>query len=247
MEDENVPDVGEPIDVPPSEDNGNMPVDAPDDGGNGVPPVTPPNPADTTPPADPFTPPVASELYELPDGRKVDAATVLQEYKNLLPDYTRKSQALAAKERAGDPNIITNPTSPFADPNYVPQSYEELAKAIRDNTIAELEAREQSIRDERQALEDSVKGQLNEIKTTDPNLNENALLLHATKYRFPNLKDAHQNMKDMNEMAKNVKQATAKDIQRRGDPVSVSPGATGVAPNPGNFATAVDYFRAIGR
>jgi len=245
MPDPIVPTVEDAIDVPPSEDNGNMPVDASDDGGNGVPPVVPPNPADTTPPADPSTPPEV-QLFELPDGRKVDAVTLTKEWKeNFLPEFTRKSQLLAEKDR--DPNITTKPTSPFADPNYVPQSYEELAKAIRESTLAELEAKEKAIVDERRAIEDVVSGQLTELKTLDPNLNENALFLHATKYKFPDLKAAYQNMKDMADLAKNVKQATAKDIQKRSDPVSVSPGATGGTPNPSQFATAVDYFRAIGK
>lgn len=248
MPDPIVPVVENPIDVPPSEDNGNIPVDAPEEGGNGVPPVVPPNPVEPVVP--PTEPPVAptAELYELPDGRKVDAATLTKEWKeNFLPEFTRKSQALAAKERTGDPNIKNPPTSPFADPNYVPQSYEELAKAIRESTLAELEAKEQAIKDERRAIEDAVSGQLNELKATDPNLNENALFLHATKYKFPDLKAAYQNMKDMAELAKNVKQTTANEIRKRNDPVSVSPGATGASINPSNFGSAIEYFRALGK
>jgi len=237
-----VPSAEESIVVPPSEDNGNIPVDAPD--GNGTPIIPTPNPADVTPPVQATTPPVEPELFELPDGRKVDAATVLQEYKNLLPDYTRKSQALAAKDRAGDPNITTNPTDPFADPNFVPQSYAELAEAIRASTLREIEAKEQKAVDDRKAVEDAVTTQLTGLKASDPNLNENALFQHAVKYGFRDLKAAHQNMSDMNKLVKDTKQTTAKDIQRRSDPVSASPGATGARLDPSHFATAVDFLRA---
>lgn len=239
-----VPVVEESIAVPPSEDNGNIPLET-EEGGNGIPPVTPPNPVVEVPATDPSIPPVESELFELPDGRKVDAATLTKEWKeNFLPDYTRKSQILADKGRQSDPNITTNPTDPFADPNFVPQSYAELAEAIRASTFKEIETREQKAADDRKAVEDAVTTQLTELKTSDPNLNENALFQHAVKYQFRDLKAAYQNMTDMNKLAKDMKVATAKDIQRRVDPVSSSPGATGAKLDPSQFATAVDFLRA---
>jgi hypothetical protein len=40
------------------------------------------------------------ELFDLPDGRKVDAATLSKEWKeNFMPEFTKRSQALAEKER----------------------------------------------------------------------------------------------------------------------------------------------------
>ncbi len=233
--------IEESVDVAPSADNGNLPVDAE---------VTPNEPTETPAPApevaEPSTP-SAEPLYELPDGRKVDAATVLQEYKNLLPDYTRKSQELAAAKSgtAGDPSITTKPTSPFDDPNFVPQSYAELAEAIRQSTLAEIEQRGQQAEAERKAVEDAVSATLTELKTLDPNLNETALFQHAVKYSFRDLKAAYQNMSDMNKAIKDTKVATAADIRKRGDPVSASPGATGARVNPSNFASATDFLRAI--
>src|SRR4029079_11164306 len=55
-------------------------------------PVASPTPTDgQTPP--PGKAPTEGELYELPDGRKVDAQTLQKEWKtNFLPDYTKKSQ-----------------------------------------------------------------------------------------------------------------------------------------------------------
>lgn len=227
----------ESIDVAPSADNGNIPVDAPSE--PALDPVVP------TEPTEPVTPTaVEPELFELPDGRKVDAPTLSKEWKeNFLPEFTRKSQALAAKDNA--PLQEKKPTNPLADPDYVPQTYAEIVELAKQATFQEMADKEKVRVDAANALETTVNTQLSEIKATDPNLNENALFVHATKYRFTDLKLAHQNMKDMNETIKKVQQATAENIQKRADPVSVSPGATGAKLNPDQFGSSLEYLRAL--
>lgn len=214
--------------------------------------------ADTTPPApseptEPVTPPVEGdptptpvpELFELPDGRKVDAATLAHEFKNnFLPDYTRKSQALAQINKAGDPPLPTS-TDPLADPDWTPGSYAELLKVAQERAIQALEDKEQAKVAQQQEIENQVIAQLNEIKTTDPNLNETALFLHANKYGFRDLKQAHTNMQDMKVLAKTVQTTTAKNIAKRNDPVSMAPGATGSRPDPGHFSSARDYLKSL--
>lgn len=194
-------------------------------------------PAETEEAVDPAP---APELYELPDGRKVSGVEVAQEYKNLLSDYTRKSQELAATKT---PPSESSPANPLQD--YVPQTYEELILKARDETLREIEQRQQKEAEGRKALEDSVVAQVAELKTAEPTLNENALFLHATKYGFRDLKMAHQNMKDMSETMKKVQKTTADNIAKRSDPVSASPGATGAKLDPGSFGSAVDYLRAL--
>lgn len=226
----------ESIAVAPSEDNGNVSVETEPTPAPAEPttPETPAAPVETATPAEP-----EAELFELPDGRKVDAETLTKEWKeNFLPDYTRKSQALAAKE-------VTKPTSPLEDPNYTPQTYAELAAQIEAQTIAKIEARESEKVEQQRAVETAIDWQLAEIKKADPALNENSLFLHANKYGFRDLKQAHQNMRDMSDMAKKVQATTAANIAKRSDPVSVSPGATGGRPEPSQFATAVDYLNAV--
>jgi hypothetical protein len=240
-----MPEPIESMEVAPSEENGNVSVETET-------PTTPPNETPTEPETPTETPePVTptepeGELYELPDGRKVDGETLTREWKeNFLPEFTRKSQELATLKTGSDPNITNpKPIDPLADPEFVPQSYAELAEAIEKRTIQQIEAREQAVIAERKAIEDRVSSELTEIKTVDPKLNENALFLHATKYGFNNLKAAYQNMSDMAKLAKNVQTTTEKNILKRNDPVSSSPGATGVSLDPGSFATAVDYLRA---
>lgn len=230
--------VDESISVAPSEDQGNVSVETePVETTETVTTETPAEVLETVTPTEPVT-----ELFELPDGTKVDAATLAKEWKeNFLPDYTKKSQALAAKETP----TITKPTNPFEDPDYTPQSYAELAEKIERQTLAKIEEKETAKVHQQKAIEDAVSTQLTEIKKIDSTMNENALFLHANKYGFRDLKLAHQNMKDMSEMVKKVQTTTAANIAKRTDAVSVTPGATGARPEPSQFATAQDYLRAV--
>lgn len=228
----------ETIEVIPSEEGGNgLPTENPTD----APSV---EPTEEAPVEETVTPTeTTEELFELPDGRKVDAETLSREWKeNFYPDYTRKSQALAAKS---EPLPESTPANPLADPDYVPGSYAELAQKIKEDTLREIESKEQAQIEARQAIENQVVQQLTEVKALDPNLNENALFMHATKYGFRDLKLAHQNMKDMSEMAKKVQTTTAANIAKRNDPVSITPGATGTRPDPSQFENARDYIRSL--
>lgn len=222
--------IEESVEVQPSADNGNIPADAPS------PELD--KPTETKEPIAAVEP----ELYDLPDGRKVDAETLSKEWKeNFYPDYTRKSQALAAKEKL----TTEKPVDPTSDPEWQPQSYSELLEVAEKRALEKVEAKEQARIENHKAIENAVIAELADLKKGDPNLNENALFLHANKYGFRDLKTAHQNMKDMNLLAKTVKQATAKDIAKRNDPVSIAPGANGNKTNPSNFGTAVEYLRSL--
>lgn len=226
------------IEVAPSEESGNVPAEAPSQPVE-TPAVPPEAPVEPEVPAVPAEP----ELYELPDGRKVDAATLATEFKeNFLPEFTRKSQELAALK---NPPITEPPQSPYADPDYIPKSYEEIIQAAKEAALTELAQKEAARIEQEKAIETAVAEQLTEIKKADPTVNENQLFLHANKYGFRDLRIAHQNMKDMNLLAKNVQKQTADNIQKRQDPVSVNPGAIGNVPDPSNFSTARDFLRSL--
>lgn len=226
------------------------------DGGNGLPPTTPnlPPVAETpaTPPAETkeeATKPTEQELFELPDGRKVDAVTLTKEWKeNFLPDYTRKSQELARNSKSPETSTTPKPTSddPLSDPDWQPTSYSELLQLAEQRALKAIEVKELASIEARNAIENEVVTQLTEVKKIDANVNENALFLHATKYGFRDLKVAYQNMKDMNQLAKTVQETTAKNIAKRNDPVSITPGNSGNArPDPSQFSTARDYLRSL--
>lgn len=185
------------------------------------------------------------ELFELPDGRKVDGVTLAKEWKeNFMPDYTKKSQTIANIEKGILPD--NQPAKKlYEDPNWQPQSYAEIIELAKKDVMGDLEAREQERVAQEQAIEGEVVKQLSELKTLDKTLNENALFLHANKYGFKDLKVAYQNMKDMSKLAKNVQSETVKNIAKRKDPVSVSPGATGQQPDPSQFESAAEYLRSL--
>lgn len=226
----------ETVEAVPSADNGNVPVDAPSE-----------QPTQETPASVETVQPTEPELFELPDGRKVDAAALYKEHtENLLPEFTRRSQELAELKKGTLPN--NEPAkNPYADPNYVPQSYEEILKVAEERALQRIDAREQKKTEHQQAIETEVATQLDTLKKADANLNENALFFHANKYGFRDLPTAYQNMKDMSELAKKVQQTTATNIAKRNDPVSATTGNSGggTRSDPSQFSTARDYLRSL--
>lgn len=229
------------VEALPSADNGNIPVDAP----NPEPKPAEPAPAAPKEPAAPAA--TEPELFELPDGRKVDAETLAKEWKeNFMPDYTRKSQELAKVTKPPEALPDNKPTPKvYENPEWQPSSYAELIAIAKEEVKGDFAAEEKARAEHAAAVENMVVTQLNELKTADPTLNENALFLHANKYGFRDLKLAHQNMKDMSEVIKKTQTTTAANIAKRNDPVSISPGATGAKPNPSNFGNAVEFLRSL--
>lgn len=222
------------------------PLEAPSEQQNE--PETPAENVETVEPAEP----IVDQLFDLPDGRKVDGETLAKEWKeNFLPEFTKKSQALAEIEKAKNkPNETIE--NPYAKPDYVPQSYEEIISVAEQRALDKFEAKQQAVLAKQQALETEVSDQLSELKKVDPNLNENALFLHANTYKdkygvsFPDLKSAYKHLKDVEELTKNVQQTTAKNIQKHSDAVSTTQGrASGVLPNPAHYANSRDYYQAV--
>ncbi len=239
----------ESLEVEPSEDNGNVPAEQPESAPSEQPEeesiqagnVEQTNPADTQ---------VEPELFELPDGRKVDAETLSKEWKeNFLPEFTRKSQALSAYEKTKE--IINEEKRPYQDPEWIPETYAELIELAKQEVKQDLESQRIREAETRKALEDAVVEELSTLKKSDPTLNENALFLHANQYRekygvsFPNLTTAYQHMKDMQGLTKSVQQTTVKNITKRADPVSIVPGTTGTTPDPGQFGNAIEFLRSL--
>jgi hypothetical protein len=237
----NEPIPSESIEVPHSEPEGTPSEETPSEN-----PVVEPEVPEAPAVIEPETP--SSDLYELPDGRKVDGATLAKEWKeNFLPDYTRKSQELAGLKSSDRPLTTEDkPVNPYADPDYVPQTYQEIIDAAKAAAIAELKAEEKAVADAHKALEDMVISQLDAVKQIDPNVNEDKLFLHANKYGFRDLTHAYQNMKDMGQVVKTVQKQTVENMNKRKDPVSISQGASlGSAPDPSAFSSAVDYMRSL--
>lgn len=164
----------------------------------------------------------ATGLVELPDGRKVDAATAGKEYRTLLADHTRKSQELArlkTGQAPADPNAsIIQPVAKksWEDPNWQPQSYQEILNAAVDKIQTDAERSKSEREAQDGALAANIDSQVAELKKTDPTLNEAELFKHAHKYKFGiNIAGAYQNMKDMSASVKKAQEITAGNIARR--------------------------------
>lgn len=223
------------------------------------PEVTPPaEPKKEEPVVDPAKPEnsQAPVLYDLPDGRKVDAATLAKEFKeNFLPDYTRKSQKIAEYEKGNPPQDkkINNPPTDapkWKDPNYVPENYAEVIQIAKAEAIQEMESKAQAEIDRVNSIKTAVETDLAELKAQDPKLDEDALFKHANKYRFQDLKTAHANMKDIAQAALDAEQRTLKNVKaREADPIAGgdsgnSPGSDGVDMNElSGFSNAVEFFQ----
>lgn len=166
-------------------------------------------------------------LYELPDGRKVDAETLQKEWReNFLPEYTRKSQRLSEIEKTVSPNINNEQKQfPWQDANWVPQSYQEILDAAEQRLQFKAQQQAEYEKQVREQIQTEAQNQLSELKKADPNLDENALFVHANKYGFSNLKAAYQNITDMNNVVKSTQAQTVKNLQtREADPVATTTG-----------------------
>lgn len=180
-------------------------------------------------------------LYDLPDGRKVDGATLQTVYKELLADYTPKAQKLSQFEKAGiqvaDPNINKTPQNPWDDPNWVPKNYAEIVAASKEAFKAETAAEQQRVEVARQEVTKQVDTELGEIKKLEPNVSEDLLFAHATKYGFTSLTQAFANMRDLNVAIKQTQAQTQKNLNNRSSEVISTKGGAGT----GTVTEGVDY------
>lgn len=184
-----------------------------------TPVVETPTPTEEIPPTDtpPADPTPTTDLYELPDGRKVDGTTLATEFKEkFLPDYTRKSQELARLKAKNDPTPINNPDNANPIPeDWEPQSWGEVLEKAKVELRNDLIREDQQRAEQAQLVETYVNSQLDEIKKIDPSLNEGQLFSHATKYGFTDLKSAHLNMKEMQQIRMTSEQNAIKNLNKR--------------------------------
>lgn len=171
-------------------------------------------PEEETPSEPPKEEPSEPQLYELPDGRKATPEEVLEEYKKLQSDYTRKSQELSNYKKPGEPKE-------YQKEDFEPKSYAELIEIAKQAALEEIEQKSLAEKEREQQLEQEIESKLSEIKKVDPNLDENKLFAHAAKWGFRDLSLAHQNMKEMNNVIESTKKQTIESIQKRSkDPVA---------------------------
>lgn len=158
-------------------------------------------------------------LVKLPDGRELPKEQAEVEMRNLYSEFTRKSQRLATYEKGDKP--ITNKVEDTQEEEWIPETADDIVQKVKSDLIREQEEAKQNEIAQKQAVEESVTQQLEEIKSLDSSLNETQLFNHAIKYGFTDLKQAHSNMKDMYSAINKVKQETVNNVKKRNaDPVN---------------------------
>ena len=194
----------------------------------------------------------AEVLYDLPDGRKVDAETLTREWKeNFLPEFTRKSQELSNLTKSNQ----AEPVKQERGDDWTPSSYAEIVEVAKQEAINQIVAQQQQAMERQKEVEAAISTQLTEIKKTEPSLDEARLFQHANKYQFSDLRLAYQNMKDMNLVAKTVEKTVQKNIAvRSAEPVAGK--QTGTVDNSGidwnqtqalKGVSALEYLQGLGK
>lgn len=148
--------------------------------------------------------------YELPDGNKATGEQLLETYKNLLSDYTKKSQVAAQVEAK---------QQPWDNPEWEAQTSAELLQAAEARALAKIEAKQAAAQQEQatrqQAINDFVAKEVQELKKLDPNVDENRVMAHAAKYNFQSLLTAHKNLKEFEQIEKMTEERVSKAMQKR--------------------------------
>lgn len=133
-----------------------------------------------------------------------EAVKGAEQYKNLLPDYTRKSQKLAEFEKVNKPSIDDN-TPEFLKPGWQPKSYADLQDALRKSIELGQEkvfAKLQAERDAQSNAEKELEGFISEVKKSDKEFSEKEFFAYAKKHEFPitdiaSLKSIYSSYKDV--------------------------------------------------
>lgn len=204
---------------------------------------------------EPVTEPATSEsqMFETPDGRQVDATTLAREWKeNFYPEFTRKSQELAALKTPQTPPI-TNEEPDWKNPDFSPKTWAEAIEIAKGEAIKEILQGANAAEQERNAILTQVDSQISEIKATDPKLDEDSLFEHATKYGFTDLKAAHSNLQALKAVELATEQRVLKNLGVRAkDPISINPSVPSAPAKieidrvkATGFRSALEYLEAI--
>jgi hypothetical protein len=169
-----------------------------------------------------------TDMYDLPDGRKVDAKGLQAEYQKILPEFTRKSQELAEFKKTKPEQVVKAEPEPWEKEGWQPKTWKEQMEATArlteqrlDPLLARIRQQEQKEQATAQAIS-AAEAEMTSIKESDPRVNEDLIYKTATKYNT-SLTAAHQFLKDLKENEKSVEQRVLKNLKtREGDNVGLN-------------------------
>lgn len=211
-------------------------------------------------PVEPVTEPTAEavaapepQLYELPDGKKVDAETLAKEFsQNFYPEYTRKSQELSALKSKFNPQPENKEPiqAPWeTDPNWTAENYSDLAAPLKQQITREvweeIAKQAEAVEREEQERTQAVQQEIDYIKSIDKDADPGKVMSHAAKFQFPSLVAAWQNLKTIDEAVKIAEERAVKNMtQRAANPVGVPPASGNATPSfPPDVRTGLEKAR----
>lgn len=198
------------------------------------------------------TTPSEAPLFELPDGKKVDAQTLAKEWtENFYPEYTRKSQELASFKNKPQEQPKEAVKAPWeTDPNWTAENYNDLAAPLTQKVAMQVweeiakqaEAQENAEKEKHEAVQREV----DYIKSIDKDADPHKVMAHATKYQFPSLVNAWQNMKSMEDAVRLAEERAVKNLTNRSQaPVGSAAGAAPTSQIPEELRNASGYEKAL--
>lgn len=203
-------------------------------------------------PADPVAPPPEAGQYDLPDGTKTDAAGLAKAWRdNFMPEYTRKSQELAAIKAKAEPQkeAPTDAKAPWENSEWQPNSYKELAEVtvnraeqrVWQKILSEADRGERETK-EREAY---VQHEVEQLKALDPKVDTGRVMSHAAKYAFTSLVPAYHNMKALEDTERRTEERIMKNMKlRASEPVgTASAQASGNTTFPPDVRTGLEKAR----
>lgn len=176
-------------------------------------------------------------LYQMPDGRELSGEQVLEEYKNLQTDYTKKATLLAELTK---PKEVTQ--DPWKDPSYSPQSWDEVLGAAEQRVLAKIKSEQEVLSQQqaqetadRQKISDEVDKSVAEIKKTDKELNEDDMFTFAAEkakkgVQYTTVDSLYEDYKMIREARKQGQQDALRNMANRQNLNMGSAGPQGPAP-----------------
>lgn len=173
------------------------------------------------------------------------------DYDSLLPEFTKKSQRLSELENKTKSNDTKqDDPAPYDDPNWQPESYADLAKAIKmaeergqKRTLEKL----QEMESKREEAKNQVDNFIGGIKAKDKTFNEDDFYQFATKHKFPintiqDLNAVYSAYADLHTTVKATEERLKGEKEKRGkDTVAGNKGGTGAG-----FSTPYAKIRSAG-
>ena len=218
MPEPEVDDQGLPIDPPVEDNDKEIQSDDDKEGGEGT--------EDT----DPETFKIGDKEYTAEQIEEMDKNS--ESYKELLPEFTVKSQRLSELEKKGQEKAEESPEEPFyLKKGWKPKDYDELQDALRDaRASGSKEALRiiEKVKTDEEAARGKVDNFISATKQIDKEFDEEDFYEYAQKHRFPltsieSLKSIYSSYKEKREAGGEAAKKAKENLLKRKEETIAGP------------------------